>query len=69
VNSRIPAKEQPAAAGDVTESSNAHDQRGGGEKIAENDPLHPLKRGSEHLCRRPQGNIAMLAPSEDSNNG
>ena len=48
-------QQQPSAAGDVTEPSDADDQGGDGEEISEDDPLDFLEGGVERLCQRRQG--------------
>ena len=50
-------QQQPSAAGDVTEPSDADDQGGDGEEIGEDDPLDFLEGGVERLRQRRQANI------------
>ena len=50
-------EQQPAAADDVTEPSDADDQGGDGEQIGEDDPLDFLERGAECLRQGRQCHI------------
>ena len=50
-------QQQPSAADDVTEPSDADDQGGDGEEIGEDDPLDLLEGGGERLCQRRQADI------------
>ena len=50
-------QQQPPAADNVTEPSDADDQGGDGKKISQHDPLGFLEGGVERLCQRRQANI------------
>ena len=50
-------QQQPPAADDVAEPSDADDQRGDGEEIGEHDPLDVLEGGVERLRQRRQADI------------
>ena len=57
VNRSDAGQQQPPAADDVTEPSDADDQGGDGEEIGEDDPLHFLEGGVERLRQRRQADI------------